>query len=80
MDKRQLAAQLFLDAVNGQNMRAQEAKNTAIWSWEMAEIFEANAPQMPKFIRTKGCKTCHGSGGKASSPCGVCNGSGMVPA
>lgn len=30
--------------------------------------------------RAKGCRACHGSGGKASDPCKVCGGTGKVPA
>lgn len=36
----------------------------------------AAAPEVP----LKGCAKCYGSGGKAKSPCVVCQGSGKVPA
>lgn len=30
-------------------------------------------------LRVKGCRACHGSGGKAGDPCKVCGGTGKVP-
>jgi len=30
--------------------------------------------------KTKGCRACHGSGGKQIEPCKVCNGTGKVAA
>jgi DnaJ-class molecular chaperone len=83
MDKRQLAAQLFLDAINGDNVSPEQARQMAISAWENAGIFDAcepNKPQIGQFVRAKGCRACHGSGGKAASPCKVCSGTGMVAA
>jgi len=87
MDKRQLAAQPFLDAVNGDNMTAEQARQIAISAWETAAIFDACEPKptystMSDTIAAKlrGCRKCHGSGGKANDPCTACNGTGRVPA
>lgn len=34
----------------------------------------------PATSKTKGCKACFGSGGKANSPCKACSGTGKVAA
>jgi len=87
MDKRQLAAQLFLDAINGGNVTAEQARQIAIGAWEAAEIFEACEPKLKAATterifegKTIGCRKCFGSGGKANAPCKVCHGTGKVSA
>lgn len=85
MDKRQLAAQLFLDAINGANVTPDQARQIAIGAWETAEIFDSCEPKskaenIGQIVYTKGCRACHGSGGKAADRCKVCHGTGRVPA
>lgn len=87
MDKRQLAAQLFLDAVNGGNLTADQARQIAIGAWEVAAIFDACEPKAKPEVtghafegKTIGCRKCFGSGGKANAPCKVCHGTGKVSA
>lgn len=36
--------------------------------------------QQSNVVKFKGCRTCHGSGGKQLDPCRVCGGAGKVPA
>lgn len=89
MDKRQLAAQLYLDAINGDNVTADQARQMAISAWEMAAIFEACDPnpyispearrsfESNMLRKSKGCNACYGSGGKGKS-CKVCHGTGRI--
>ena len=86
MDKRQIAAQIFLDAINGDNVTTEQAKQIAIGAWEAAAIFDACEPKTKSENmigsydgKTKGCKACFGSGGKVNAPCKVCHGTGKVP-
>lgn len=91
MNTRELAAQLFLDAVNGALITADQARQIAISSWEMARIFDAQDPQakIPQEAQASfegnmnrkmsGCRACYGSGGKKRS-CKVCHGTGKVQA
>jgi len=44
-------------------------------------LLERKMPDVPKIDqpdRLKGCKSCHGSGGKKIAPCKICHGSGKI--
>lgn len=76
-----IAKERFLELMAA-GLKAEQAADTAIVEADIfMTCYEARKPDaQPASKKTKGCRACHGSGGKIGDPCRVCNGSGRVPA
>jgi DnaJ-class molecular chaperone len=67
---------------------ARNATNAAQAAIQQADEFAAAytligykaVDQQSNVVKLKGCRTCHGSGGKQFDPCKACDGTGKVPA
>lgn len=83
-DHMHIARERFLDLMAGN--RSADPKAAAIMAIDQADKFMAAYVQYgpkndaPAAAKLKGCKACHGSGGKRNDPCKVCGGTGKVPA
>lgn len=87
-----LAANIFLDMVDGKFHDKSQVRTMASEAWAYAEVFASAEPKTA--IKTNamglsvvaaapeqamiGCRACYGSGGKKMRPCKVCNGTGKV--
>jgi len=80
----ELAEALFMDMVNGDHaLSVSEVEEMALSAFAFASTFNRKAQQYveeitPTTYRLKGCRACHGSGGKHSDPCKVCGGTGKI--
>lgn len=81
-----LAEILFIELIDGRESLSDETVQAmAEKAQNYAKIFDSaskrdmqvlsNGKPAPQLV---GCRACYGSGGKAKSPCSVCNGAGMV--
>lgn len=83
-DELKLAETLFIDMVNGgSKLSMNDVEDMAVSSLQMASMFYskvefAKLDSLPMVYKLKGCRACHGSGGKKTDPCKACNGTGKV--
>ena len=80
-----LAETLFIDMINGNaKISINRVEEMALSAQSYASMFYSKVqepienPDASVTYRTKGCRACYGSGGKANKPCKVCGGSGKV--
>jgi DnaJ-class molecular chaperone len=83
-DELKLAEALFIDMVNGYSkLSMNDVEDMSVSALQMASMFYskvvfAKAESLPTVYRLKGCRACHGSGGKKTDPCTACNGTGKT--
>jgi DnaJ-class molecular chaperone len=78
----EIAKERFLDLMSQLNGDF-KPEIVAVMATKQADEFMQNYRPFPATVaetQMKGCRACHGSGGKARSPCKVCDGTGRVAA
>jgi len=80
----EIAETLFIDMINGNyKLSMNDVEEISLTAFQYASMFQKKSHEFvdetkPVVYRLKGCRACHGSGGKRSDPCKVCGGTGKV--
>lgn len=80
MNKLELAEQIYLDQIAGEKLMDSQLALKASYAIAASEVFYKtwDAIESPERLKLVGCKACFGSGGKKTSPCKVCKGTGKI--
>lgn len=82
----EIAKERYLDRISGapdasrRHAAAAAIEDATAFVMEYSRWKAAEQADSKRFVKSKGCPSCFGSGGKKDAPCRQCEGSGRVPA